>query len=258
MRIGTLPPALQQHLQSIRQITDVSGLSSAQTYQMSGPEILYLKVDGVEPAGGLKTEAQALTWLRPFLPVPEVIFYDRIGDVDYLLIRALPGLPASDEVWKKDPEQLATALGKILRRLHNLNPLTCPFDQRTPTKLRDAAKRIRLGLVDTNDFDEGNHGKTPLEIIDYLTTNQPEPELVVTHGDFCPDNVLLNNWKLSGFIDVGKLGVGDRYQDIALMLRELTNEFGTSTYNDTFLAAYGLTMTTPEKLSYFQLLDELF
>jgi len=80
----------------------------------------------------------------------------------------------------------------------------------------------------------------------------------VTHGDFCPGNVLLNNWELSGFIDVDKLGVGDRYQDIALMLRELTDEFGTSTYNDAFLAAYDLTLINPEKLRYFRLLNELF
>ena len=42
------------------------------------------------------------------------------------------------------------------------------------------------------------------------------------------------------------------------MLRELTDEFGTSTYNDAFLAAYDLTLINPEKLRYFRLLDELF
>jgi len=51
--------------------------------------------------------------------------------------------------------------------------------------------------------------------------NKPSYEPVLTHGDFCLPNILIKNGKLSGFIDLGKTGTGDRWMDIALCYRSL-------------------------------------
>lgn len=258
MFLQTLPTKLQRLLSSANQITDVSGRSPAKTYRLVGPETFFLKVEPVAPFDGLKPEVDALRWLRERLPAPEVLFYERTGGTDYLLMRSLSGLPASDVVWKADPKRLATTLGEALRRLHNLDPLTCPFDQRTNVKLHDASESVRLGLVEPGDFDDDNAGRPPEMILEQLYAEQPaHDDLVVVHGDFCLDNLLLHNWALSGFIDVGSLGVGDRYQDLALGLRELVSELETNAYNAIFLLAYGLTTIDEHKLHYFRLLDEL-
>lgn len=253
-----LPPSLQRLLGNATWQRDEIGMSSAQTYRIDGREPFYLKIDAVEPWGGLKTEAEALRWLRTYLPAPEVLYYDRVDGADYLLMRALPGLNAADEQWLTNPPRLAATLGEALRRLHALDPRTCPFDQRTPRKLEAAARTVRLGLVDEANFDDENDDRTPEGILEQLLAEQPADEdLVVTHGDFCPTNLILNDWKLSGFIDPDGLGVGDRYQDLALCTRELTDLFGTDRYNDHFYAVYGLHTVDEAKIRYFRLLDEL-
>jgi len=45
----------------------------------------------------------------------------------------------------------------------------------------------------------------------------------LTHGDFTPANILILP---TGIRDLGRLGVADRYQDIALALRHLDGDFG--------------------------------
>ena len=253
-----LPLALRQLLQPVTWQRDELGQSSARTYRLDGPDDFYLKINAVEPDGGLQTEADSLLWLGRYLPAPDVIFYERIANTDYLLMRALPGLPASDAHWRTDPTRLTQLLANTMRALHNLDWRRCPFDQRTETKLRDVGGRVRQGRVDETDFDQENRGQTPQQLLDWLYTNQPDTDdLVVTHGDFCLPNVLFNDWTLSGLIDVGKLGFGDRYQDLALCVRSLQHNLNTTRYNPLFFQAYGLKAVEEHKLRYFRLLDEL-
>lgn len=258
MRTDTLPTALQRLLQNTSWQADTLGMSSAQTYRISGQENFYVKIDSVTNVGGLQKEAQALTWLRTYLPAPEVVFYERIDGIDYMLIRELPGLPASADYWTSNPHQLVETLAESMLALHRLDIATCPFDQRTAVKLQEVAQYVQLGLVDTDDFEPEHSGQTPEHILAQLYTEQPEQDdLVVTHGDFCLPNLLLTNWRLSGFIDVGSLGVGDRYQDLALCVRSLSQNLGTDQYHSLFFEAYGLPFPDESKLHYFRLLDEL-
>ncbi|WP_040005495.1 APH(3') family aminoglycoside O-phosphotransferase [Fibrisoma limi] len=254
----TLPTELQRLLQKTSWQADTLGMSSAQTFRLEGPESFYLKINPVDPWGGLKTEADALVWLRAYLPAPEVVYYERLTGIDYLLIRELVGSPASADEWKTNPKRLAETLAVSMLALHSLEPASCPFDQRTDTKLREVTSLVQRGLVDADDFDDENQARTPEHILEQLYAEQPaDDDLVVTHGDFCLPNLILTDWRLSGFIDVGGLGVGDRYQDLALCLRDLADELGTNRYDACFLSAYGLRAVDTDKLRYFRLLDEL-
>ncbi|QJD79951.1 APH(3') family aminoglycoside O-phosphotransferase [Spirosoma rhododendri] len=258
MQFDQLPPALQRLLPHTDWRTDSLGMSSAQTVYINGREPFYLKVNPVDPWGGLRAEADALIWLRTYLPAPEVVSYERADGVDYLLMRALTGLPSSDESWKASPERLVRRLAESLRTLHDLNPATCPFDQRNEVKLSAVTANVAHNLVDTDNFSDPNQGRSPQAILDQLRAQQPaQRELVVTHGDFCLPNLILDNWSLSGFIDVGRLGVGDPYQDLALCIRDLTDELETDRYNELFFATYGLTDVDTARMRYFTLLDEL-
>lgn len=51
-----------------------------------------------------------------------------------------------------------------------------------------------------------------------------DEDLVVAHGDFTPMNVLEGGI----LIDVGALGVADRYRDLALAARDLREDFGAA------------------------------
>lgn len=62
---------------------------------------------------------------------------------------------------------------------------------------------------------------------------------VLLHGDYCLPNIILKNWKLSGFIDVGNGGIGDRHIDIYWGIWSLWFNLKTNKYYDRFLDAYG-------------------
>lgn len=258
MHDASLPTALQRLIPQTHWEADTLGQSSAQLFRIEGPETFYLKMQVEITGSGLSTEAAALRWLGAYLPVPEVVYYERENNIDYLLMRALPGLPASDPYWQCDPNRLVRVLAQSLVRLHQLDISTCPFDQRTETKLREVAENVAQGAVDADDFDPENHGRTPEELLERLYQNRPETDdLVVTHGDFCLPNLMLQQWELSGFIDLGSLGVADRYQDLALCTNSLRYNLGTDQYNQLFFETYGLTKVNDEKLAYFRMLDEL-
>ena len=53
-----------------------------------------------------------------------------------------------------------------------------------------------------------------------------EEDLVFTHGDYCLPNVMFQDGKLSGYIDLGYAGVGDRYLDFVAVTRNDTPKPG--------------------------------
>ncbi|GKX58080.1 hypothetical protein SOASR031_03950 [Leminorella grimontii] len=48
------------------------------------------------------------------------------------------------------------------------------------------------------------------------------PDPVVTHGDVSLDNLIFDKGILMGCIDVGRVGLADRYQDLAIHPLELS------------------------------------
>ena len=62
---------------------------------------------------------------------------------------------------------------------------------------------------------------------------------------------------MTGLVDCGRAGVGDRHQDLALAMRSPTFNFGADTVG-TFLSAYGSAPIDPRALEFFTILDEFF
>ena len=68
------------------------------------------------------------------------------------------------------------------------------------------------------------------------------------HGDYCLPNIILNNWKFSGFIDLGRGGIGDRHIDVLWGIWTLKYNLGTAQFSDRFIDAYGRDMVDKDKL----------
>ncbi len=68
------------------------------------------------------------------------------------------------------------------------------------------------------------------------------------HGDYCLPNILLEDWKFSGFIDVGRGGAGDRHVDIFWGVWTLFFNLKTNAFCSRFLDAYGRDRMEPELL----------
>jgi kanamycin kinase len=62
-------------------------------------------------------------------------------------------------------------------------------------------------------------------------------------------NIILDSWKLSGFIDLGNVGVGDRHVDLFWGSWTLGFNLGTNAYKDYFFDAYGRDKIIPEKIN---------
>ena len=59
------------------------------------------------------------------------------------------------------------------------------------------------------------------------------------HGDYCLPNVLLKDWRFSGFIDLGNSGVADRHIDLFWGAWTLGFNLKTDAYRSRFFDAYG-------------------
>ena len=71
---------------------------------------------------------------------------------------------------------------------------------------------------------------------------------VLLHGDYCLPNIILDDWKLSGYIDLGSGGIGDRHIDVAWGIWTLNFNLGTTEYSDRFMDVYGRDKVEPEML----------
>jgi aminoglycoside phosphotransferase len=73
------------------------------------------------------------------------------------------------------------------------------------------------------------------------------PGHVLIHGDYCLPNVLVENDRLVGLVDVGRAGLGDPRDDLAAGVWTLDYNFGHG-YAPDFLDAYGAPAMTHRDL----------
>ncbi|MBX4928679.1 APH(3')-II family aminoglycoside O-phosphotransferase [Rhizobium binae] len=255
-----LPAALGERLSGYRFERDALGRSAASVFRLEGEGLpaLYLKVEAAGPFGELADEAARLSWLKAVgLPCPAVIARESDGERDWLLISALPGTDLASAS-ALTPLTRVELLAAALSDLHDLSIVSCPFDHRLEKRLSVAKARMQAGIVDEEDFDAARLGKSAASLFAELTRLRPgDEDLVVAHGDACLPNFVASDGQFSGYIDCSRLGVADRYQDIALACRSIASNFGEALIRP-FLARYGLTAPDVAKLHYFQLLDEFF
>lgn len=255
---------MAQHLFSIENLREnyhwkeiTIGHSDAKTYLLVGDTNLYIKMQRKGAIEPLFIEKKKLEWLQNKLPVPKVLYYGEEEDLEYIVISELKGADASSEN-HPHKEQLIMLLAKGLKQIHSLPIQDCPFNQTLEMKLKEAQKRMELHLVDEEDFDDIRKGKKAGDLYEELLKKRPLTEdLVFTHGDYCLPNIIIDGKRISGFIDLGRAGISDRYQDIALAVRSISYNIGEE-YVSLFFQFYGLQEVDEEKFAYYQLLDEFF
>ncbi len=255
----SLPPELAARVADCRWQKDDLGCSGAHIFRLVRPDgsSWYLKTAVGCPADELQTEAAVMMWLANKLPVPHCLHVDKVGERAFLLMTAVPGTDITHFNDKSDEakETAVRLLAEGLRLVHSLPMAGCPFDQSVAAKMATARQRMAAGLVDEGDFDTD---RTTADIYQELLVTQPDQEdLVFTHGDYCLPNVMVGDGRVTGFIDLGRAGVADRYQDLALCTRSLTHNFGPG-WDARFLAHYGLLQADEAKLTFYRLLDEFF
>lgn len=152
----------------------------------------------------LLDEAERLSWLGGRFASPAMADFVAHDDGSLIVTLAMDGESAVSERWMREPDVAAAAVGEGLARLHSLDVTQCLFD--APEWITD----------DIGD------------------------EVVILHGDPCAPNTLLGpDGSFLGIVDVGSLGPGDPWADLAVASWSLDWNYGPGEHR-TFWEAYGV------------------
>ena len=273
------------------------GEAGGSVYRLSRPDVQADAMRGVAPGdlylkhgmGPVSTdvfaEAARLQWLAAYVPVPAVRLLFATGQggglpqhaeqrprrddrETWLLMDALPGRTAYEilDASADAPAVQAAvvdALVAFVQRVHAIPAVSCPFISDHHRRLLHARERLEAGVVDEDDFGAQHDGWTAHDVWNAMVALFPlDVDVVVTHGDFSLDNVVLterhagNGFEVVGCLDVGRLGVADRYQDLAI-LHDCLSEFGDALQARVF-TEYGIIVVDDAKLRFHLALDEFF
>ncbi len=160
------------------------------------------------PAGSiesLRAEAERMRWLGGVgsVPVPRVLAEHRDAAGKLLVTAAIPAASIVSPAGRRSPAAAAAALGAGLRALHAIDVASCPFP---------APEWAALAPVE---------------------------DPVVGHGDPCAPNTLIAHGAFAGLVDLGRVGVTDRWADLSIASWSLEWN-GLEAAEPSFWRAYGI------------------
>ena len=206
--------------------------------------VLFIDRDGgyylkSAPKGTLSAEAQMTAYFHRKGLAAEVLSYESL-DRDWMLTARVPGEDCTHAAYLAQPERLCDILGERLRLLHGMDAADCPAQNRMESYRATAERNYRTGQYDQSAFPD-SFGYASAE--EAWAVVQRDGHLLkadtLIHGDYCLPNVMLDDWRFSGFIDLGNGGVADRHIDLFWGIWTLGFNLKTDRYNGRFLDAYG-------------------
>ncbi len=205
----------------------------------------------------LDAELVRLRWAVGCVCVPRVV--DKGGDETgtWLVTEAVPGETAVAARWKASPATAIAALGEGLRALHEALPVeSCPFSWSAEDRLAQARRKAVAGQLDPATWHAEHRDLTVEEALDRLAAVPPVDRAVVCHGDACAPNTLLTETgRWSGHVDLGALGVADRWADLAVAAWSTEWNYGPG-FEHVLLSAYGVG-ADPDRTRYYRLMWDL-
>ncbi|MDT4989046.1 MAG: kanamycin kinase [Micromonosporaceae bacterium] len=205
----------------------------------------------------LAAEAARLRWAARFTPVPVVDDHGRDADGEWLVTVGLPGDNAVTDRWRAAPATAVTAIGAGLRHLHDALPVdACPFSWGIDDRMAELGRRAAAGRLDPSRWHAEHTALGRAGALARLADAPPVDRPVVCHGDACAPNTLIGadgTW--TGHVDLGALGVADRWADLAIATWSLNWNYGPG-WEPTLLAAYGVD-PDPVRTVFYRLLWDL-
>lgn len=175
---------------------------------------------------------------------------------DWLLSRRVSGEDCTHGSYLNDPKRLCDTIAVLLRSLHEEAFDGCPISDHTSLYLSTAEKNYQNGAFDPSYLPEefshlsAEQAWQEIERKKHLLTSD-----TLLHGDYCLPNIVLKDWKFSGFIDLGNGGVGDRHADLFWGAWTLNFNLKTDRYRERFFDAYGRDRVDPERIRLISLIE---
>ncbi len=249
IEIPALPILLPRELQGIvenARIYDSSCSPEARVYYIERDGGYFLKTAA---AKSLAREAEMGAYFYKKGLAPEVLFYES-GESDLLLTARAEGEDGTHPTHLADPRRLSVVMAEALRALHETAAPDCPVQNRMEEYLALADKNFALGKFDlglfTGAFRYPDAATARAVLCEGRSLLKNE---VLLHGDYCLPNLMLKDFRVSSFIDVGNGGIGDRHVDLFWGAWTLAFNLGTDAYRDRFFDAYGRDHVDTEILS---------
>jgi kanamycin kinase len=206
--------------------------------------VYYVEKDGgyfikTAPSGTLSAEATMTAYFGKKGLGAEVLHYST-DTVDWMMTSRVAGEDCTYGLYLVDPKRLASTIGERLRMLHETSFEGCPVMNRMEGYLALADENYKTGNYDKSHFPDSFGYRSAEEAYSVLSEGRGSlKNEVLLHGDYCLPNIMLDNWRFSGFIDVGNGGVGDRHIDLFWAVWTFWYNLKTNKYEDRFLDAYG-------------------
>lgn len=232
VNVQDFPLELQETI-ARTQIFDSSCSDEARVYFLDCDGGLYLKTAA---KGSLKKEALMTEYFHSKGLAAEVVEYLSL-DRDWLLTSRVTGEDCTHADYLSEPERLCDLLSNRLRELHETDFSDCPISDHRANYLAVAEENFQKGRCDVSYFGENCTAAEAWRVLQegkHLLKND-----TLLHGDYCLPNIMLDNWRFSGFIDLGNGGVGDRHVDIFWGAWTLNFNLGTDAYRQRFFDGYG-------------------
>lgn len=200
------------------------------------------------PRGALLNESTMSAYFHDLQMGPEVLTYFS-GKQDWLLTRRILGEDCTFPYYLEKPERLTDTLAEIAYHLHSIKADDCPIHDLTERYLNtirnnyEARHYISDLLPGDWGFASPEAAKKVIDERKHLLNND-----TLIHGDYCLPNILLDKWHLTGFIDVGHGGMGDKHIDLFWGAWSLAFNLKDPKYSKRFLDAYGRENYNPDVL----------
>jgi kanamycin kinase len=217
---------------------------------------VYLKWAPTSSGVDLTGEVERLEWARVFISVPEVIEQGSDDEGRWFVTRAIDAENAVSDRWKRDPKTASAAVGAGLREMHTALPVVgCPYRWTAADRLAAVEDRVEAGRLDQHEWSEPFSFDSPRSALEELR-DTPAEDLVVCHGDACVPNTLVDlSGRYRAHVDLGCLGVGDRWADLAVASWSTVWNYGPG-WEQNVYDAYGVD-PDHSKIRYYRLLWEM-
>lgn len=256
MKDFKFPNSIKKHLVGMGFSENNIGCSNATVYKLyNETEEFFLKIERSNLES--QQENKMIQWLQNRLQVPQIIHQCSYKGYDYLLMKKVDGEMSCSEKSLREPKKVVEALADGINKIQSVSIIDCPFTNAVDNKLEEALRRIENNEIDMSDWEKNTDFTSPEELYEYLVKNKPTKELVFSHGDYCLSNVYITDGEMTGLIDLGRSGIADKWQDIALCVRSLEHKLKSKSYTS-LLFNYLNVEPNYEKINYYILLDELF
>jgi kanamycin kinase len=196
----------------------------------------------------LADEAERLRWAEPYTPVPHVLEAGADENAEWLATVAIDARSAVDPRWLAEPKTAARAIGAGLRAFHEALPVDrCPWTWSISDRMAVAEERAEQGHPA-----DGWSAEARARLLDAPDHDR----LVVCHGDACAPNTLLtDDGRWAAHVDLGRLGIADRWADLSIATYSLGWNYGPG-YDHLVYEGYEID-EDPERVAYYRFLWDL-